>query len=157
MQRALRACVAASAHSRHRALRSQLVTRLLQQAGFALETAADGREAYDKLTAACEAGAPPHVALIDMMMPHWTGPDCARAFRAWEAQHRPGAPPLPMICLTANVLDEHRAECEAAGYDGFVTKPLAGSMLPQLRARAEAFAAALAAHADARADASSGA
>ena len=122
--------------------------RLLQQTGFAVQTAADGREAFDKLTASYEAGAPPHVALIDMQMPRWSGPDAARAFRAWEAVHRPGAPPLPMLCLTANVLDEHRAECEAAGFNSFVTKPLHSSMLPQLRARAEAHAAALAAQDD---------
>ena len=122
------------------------MTRLLQQADFAMETAADGREAFDKLTAAYEAGAPPHVAVIDFLMPHWSGPDAARAFRAWEAKTRPGAPPLPLICLTANVLEEHRAEAEAAGFDGFITKPLHSSMLPQLRARAEAYSASLAAH-----------
>ena len=57
--------------------------------------------------------------------------------------HCAGAPPLPLLCLTANVLDEHRAACEAAEFNGFITKPLHSSMLPQLRARAEAHAVAL--------------
>jgi CheY-like chemotaxis protein len=42
------------------------VKRLLEQHGFSVETAANGKEAYDKLVHAYEAGAPPHIAIIDM-------------------------------------------------------------------------------------------
>ncbi len=53
-----------------------LVQRLLQQhAGFAVRTAVNGREAYDLLVAACVAGEPPHIAVLDMQMPQ------ARALR----------------------------------------------------------------------------
>jgi CheY-like chemotaxis protein len=48
-------------------------------------------------------------------MPCMTGPEAAAAFRAWERDTRPGAPTLPLIALTANVLEEHAAECKAAG------------------------------------------
>jgi CheY-like chemotaxis protein len=48
-------------------------------------------------------------------MPCMTGPEAAAAFRAWERDMRPGAPTLPLIALTANVLEEHAAECKAAG------------------------------------------
>ncbi len=71
--------------------------------------------------------------------------EAARAFRAWEAEHRPGAPRLPIFALTANVLDEHRAECAAAGMDGFVSKPLRACMLPELQQRARGYAEQLAA------------
>ncbi len=70
----------------------------------------------------------------------------ARAFRAWEAAHRPRAPRTPMYCLTANVLEEHRAECDAAGFDGFLTKPLRADALTELRARAAEHADALTAY-----------
>ena len=76
-------------------------------------------------------------------MPVMSGPEAGRAFRAWEAARLPpGAPRLPMYCLTANVLEEHRRECEAAGFDGFHTKPLRADALAALQARAAAHAAA---------------
>ena len=77
-------------------------------------------------------------------MPVMSGPDAGRAFRAWEAKRLPAGAPgrLPMFCLTANVLDEHRQECEAAGFDGFYTKPLRADALVALRARATEHAAA---------------
>ena len=51
-------------------------------------------------------------------------------------------PRLPVYCLTANVLEEHRAECENAGFDGFLTKPLRRENLAELRDRAQAYTAA---------------
>jgi CheY-like chemotaxis protein len=43
--------------------------RLLEQHGFTVTTAANGKEAFDALVAAYEAGAPPHIAIIDMQVP----------------------------------------------------------------------------------------
>ena len=57
----------------------------------------------------------------------------------------PGALRLPVFCITANVLEEHRAECKDAGMDGFITKPLRSDALGQLEAHAAAYAAQLAA------------
>jgi hypothetical protein len=37
------------------------------------------------------------------------GADATRAFRAWEQDNLPpDAPRLPVFCITANVLEEHR-------------------------------------------------
>jgi DNA-binding response OmpR family regulator len=47
-------------------LRLKLVKRLLEQHGFVVETSANGKEAYDQLVAGFEAGAPPHIAILDM-------------------------------------------------------------------------------------------
>jgi CheY-like chemotaxis protein len=42
--------------------------------------------------------------------------DATRAFRAWERDNLPAdAPRLPVYCITANVLEEHRQACETAG------------------------------------------
>jgi CheY-like chemotaxis protein len=61
-----------------------LVQRLLQQhAGFAVRTAVNGREAYDLLVAACVAGEPPHIAVLDMQMPQ------ARALRLHALRMHP--------------------------------------------------------------------
>jgi len=50
-----------------------------------------------------------------MQMPVCSGPDATRLFRAWEREHAPSQPCLPVFCFTANVLEEHRLECELAG------------------------------------------
>ena len=73
-------------------------------------------------------------------MPVMSGPAGAAAFRAWEAAHRAGCPALPLYCLTANVLDEAREECEEAGFDAVITKPLRKDALMELLARAQAYA-----------------
>ena len=127
------------------ALNLMLVTRMLERAaGFAVESSADGREAYDSVVAAAERGQFPHLIILDMQMPRWSGPDAARALRAWEAAQRPPRPPVPMYALTANVLEEHRAECDAAGMDGFLTKPLRAAALPELQQRAREYQRAMA-------------
>jgi hypothetical protein len=61
--------------------------------------------------------------------------DAARAFRAWEAEHRPGAARLPIFSLTANVLDEHRRECEDAGMARAAHQKLIARMLAFLCGR----------------------
>jgi CheY-like chemotaxis protein len=127
------------------ALNLKLVKLVLEKHGFTVETGANGREAFDKLRVAFETGAPPSIAIIDMQMPGWSGPDAARAWRTWEAQHRQGRPRLPMLCLTANVMEENREECEAAGFDAFLPKPLRATALMELRERAAAYAQQLAA------------
>jgi CheY-like chemotaxis protein len=66
--------------------------------------------------------------------------DAARAFRAWEQERLPGAARLPIYALTANVLEEHRLECEQAGMDSFATKPLRANVLAELRQHATAYA-----------------
>ncbi len=128
-------------------LNLKLVKRLLEQsAGFEVSTCINGKEALAALIDAYTAGCPPHIAVIDWQMPVMTGPEAARAFREWEAAHLPpGAPRLPVLCLTANVLEEHAAECAAAGMDALLTKPLRADALADLRTRAVTYAAALAA------------
>jgi len=122
------------------ALNLMLVSRLLERtAGFEVECSADGREAYDSIVAAAERGRMPHLIILDMQMPRWSGPDAARAVRAWEAAQRPPRQPVPMYALTANVLEEHRAECDAAGMDGFLTKPPRAAALPELQRRAREY------------------
>ena len=117
-------------------LNLRLLSRLLSSAGFGHVTACDdGAEALSALT----GGTIFHLAVLDMCMPT-PGPAVARALRAWEAEL--GVPNLPVYCLTANVLAEHRAECEDAGFDGFLTKPLRQENLAELRERARAYAAA---------------
>ena len=73
-------------------------------------------------------------------MPVMDGPTATRAFREWEVAHAPCGTRLPVYCLTANVLEEHKDVCCAAGMDEFITKPLRRDALAELRQRAAEYA-----------------
>ena len=67
------------------------------------------------LSRCCSACTPTDTLWADMNMPFLRGPEVAAKFRDWEAKERPHAMKLPIIALTANVLEEHAAECADAG------------------------------------------
>lgn len=46
---------------------------MLSKAGFKVLKAADGQKALDMLGEGVEAGAPPHIMLLDVMMPGLSG------------------------------------------------------------------------------------
>lgn len=104
-------------------LNLRLVTRLLQLQGFDVTAVADGGAALDALRSSytqAQIGdtlppTPFDLAILDMNMPVMSGPDVAASFRAWQAEALPGAMRLPIIALTANVMEEHAAECASAG------------------------------------------
>ena len=66
--------------------------------------------------------------LLDLQMPGIDGFEVARRIRALE--QRDGLPRLPIIALSASVLEHDRERALAAGMDGFAHKPLE---LPRLR------------------------
>src|SRR5471032_2080622 len=55
-------------------------------------------------------------------MPQMDGLAATRAIRA--AEQAAGQPPLPIIAMTASVLEAHREASDAAGMDGFASKPV---------------------------------
>lgn len=87
-----------------------LVSLLLQEDGFAVEIASNGREALDSL-----ARQLPDVILLDMKMPIMNGPEFAR-----ELEVRYGHQ-APIIVLTA-AADAHRRAAEV-GADAWLGKP----------------------------------
>jgi PAS domain S-box-containing protein len=97
-----------------------IVTKLLENLGADVETAADGllgveaagREAFD-------------VILMDVQMPGIDGLEAARRIRAMGGVNAR----TPIIALTANVLSHQRAEYLEAGMDGVVGKPIAPALL----------------------------
>lgn len=93
------------------------LTRVLQSAGLQVVAVKDGEAAL----AEAEKENRPDFILMDITMPRMTGTEACRRIRGMENQL--GWRPVPVIALTAHARAEDRAACEAAGMDGFISKP----------------------------------
>jgi signal transduction histidine kinase/CheY-like chemotaxis protein len=107
----------------------EVLQLLLQRAGHAIEVFADGQSLLQRYQHDPQAW---DAALLDLHMPGWDGLQTCRALRAWEAEQ--GLPRLPVLALTASVMESDRVAAAAAGMDGFLEKPVT------LRALSEALA-----------------
>jgi len=99
--------------------------RLLEQLGATVITAASGVEAIEALGSAPQ---PPDLILMDCQMPGMDGFETTRRIRALPVPWGT----LPIVALTASVLDEDREQCLAAGMDAHLTKPVQRETLGQL-------------------------
>ena len=84
--------------------------------GCSLRIAADGREAL-RLFGESEYD----LVLMDCHMPEMTGYEATAAIRTLERQR--GARRVPIIAVTANVMDGEVERCKAAGMDDYMSKP----------------------------------
>ncbi|MEO8113447.1 MAG: ATP-binding protein, partial [Phenylobacterium sp.] len=92
-----------------------IVTKLLENLGASVETAADG---YLGVEAAAHGGF--DLILMDVQMPGIDGVEAARRIRAKERKGQRA----PIVALTANVLSHQRQAYLDAGMDGVVGKPI---------------------------------
>jgi len=97
------------------AVNRKLGKRFLNQMKIEVEIAVNGVEAFNKATTE-------HfdLVLMDLQMPELDGIAATRNIRASGS---PGKD-VPIIALTANAFAEVREECEEAGMQDFLTKPL---------------------------------
>ena len=95
-----------------------IAVRILRDAGFEVDCAANGREAVDKV----ERGGPGRydIVLMDVQMPVMDGLSAVRAIRALA---RPGVSDVPIMALSANAFDSDIRAAFEAGVDGHATKP----------------------------------
>ncbi|WP_354071283.1 ATP-binding protein [Caulobacter sp. 1776] len=107
----------------------KVVEIVLEPFGVDLTMVEDGQAALDALDAASF-----DAVLMDMQMPVMDGLTATRAIRAREAAS--GAPPVLIVMLTANAMEEHIAAAEAAGADLHLAKPLHPAQLLEALARA---------------------
>lgn len=96
------------------AVSRELVREALEGAGYRVVEAVDGGEALAK---ALEA--PPDLALLDIRMPVLDGYQTVRAMR-----QDPRLTALPVIALTAFAMQGDREKALAAGFDGYLAKPI---------------------------------
>ncbi len=87
--------------------------RMLRQAGVEVRCAESGEEAV-----AAVAERSFDAVLMDMVMPGMGGCEATRQIKAM-----PGRASIPVLMVTANVLEEGSAAARSAGADGFVSKP----------------------------------
>jgi PAS domain S-box-containing protein len=97
-----------------------IVTKLLENLGAAVETAADGLLGVE----AASRGRF-DIILMDVQMPGIDGLEAARRIRRLGG----AAAATPIVALTANVLAHQRAEYLEAGMDGVVGKPISPPVL----------------------------
>jgi PAS domain S-box-containing protein len=98
-----------------------IVGAMLDRLGAEVVEAANGAEA---IRLATQPAQPLHAVLMDLHMPEIDGIEATRRLRAQAATAH-----LPIIALTAAVLDAERAQAQSAGMNAFVTKPAAEAEL----------------------------
>jgi CheY-like chemotaxis protein/HPt (histidine-containing phosphotransfer) domain-containing protein len=90
----------------------QLVGLVLRKAGLEVEEAENGEVAVTKV-----ASGSYDLLLMDMQMPVLDGFSATRMLRERGLQQ-------PILALTANVTEQDRLQCAAAGCTGFLSKPI---------------------------------
>ncbi len=96
----------------------EIATLVLLDAGLSVETAENGREAFDRI-AASEPGEFDAV-LMDIQMPVMNGYEASKAIRKLED---PGLSKIPIVAMTANAFAEDIQNAKDAGMDGHIAKP----------------------------------
>lgn len=91
----------------------QMVSFTLQQAGYGVVEAVDGRDALSKLN-----GAAVHMVITDLNMPNLDGIGLIRSLR-----NNPGFKFLPIVMLTTESQAEKKQEGKVAGATGWIVKP----------------------------------
>jgi two-component system sensor histidine kinase/response regulator len=101
---------------------NRLVARkILQAAGMKCDVAENGALALEAIEGAYDA-APYDLILMDCQMPVLDGYQATAAIRAGDPAR--SNPSIPIIALTANVMQGDREKCLAAGMDDYLPKPI---------------------------------
>ncbi|MFA0195854.1 ATP-binding protein [Vibrio artabrorum] len=110
-------------------MNQKIASFFLKQAGYEYLIASNGQEAVDAIT----QGAQFDAILMDCMMPVMDGITATQAIRQWELEQQ--ATPMPIIALTASVLEEDIKDCFAAGMNAYLPKPYKSHQLYDLFSR----------------------
>lgn len=99
----------------------RVLSQILEHAGYDVCLVDNGRDALEELLRRRFS-----LAILDMQMPEMGGLETLRRYRnQGHAEH--GA--VPVLILTATATVEAARECEAAGADGYLSKPVGSARL----------------------------
>ena len=96
-------------------INQEVARSLLLHAGAQVDVLDNGQLAVERLASAADHY---DVVLMDVQMPVLNGYDATAAIRAMGLHH------LPVIAMTANVMEEDRRRATAAGMDAHLAKPI---------------------------------
>jgi CheY-like chemotaxis protein len=91
-----------------------MLSRRLKKRGFDIDVAPDGAQGM-----AAARGERPDLILMDMSLPVVDGWEATRQLKA-----DPATAAIPIVALTAHAMAGDREKAEAAGCDGYETKPI---------------------------------
>ncbi len=108
----------------------RVATELLEMVGFSVDVAVNGIEAVEAVRQKEY-----HAVLMDVQMPKMDGIEATRRIRGWEKETRHSkqetgksahqvSSQIPIIAMTAHVMDSDRKKCLDAGMNDYVSKPI---------------------------------
>ncbi|MCH8498157.1 MAG: PAS domain S-box protein [Marinobacter sp.] len=100
----------------------QLLDAILQKRGHTVVTVENGEQAVEFYSKGSY-----DLVLMDVQMPVMDGHTATRAIREWEQANE--REPVPIVALTASVLEHDRSAALNSGMSGFATKPIDVSAL----------------------------
>ena len=100
-------------------LNAEIAAEILEMTGLAVECAADGTEAVDRM-AECEDGYY-DIIFMDIQMPRMNGYDATRAIRAMDRSY---CKQIPIVAMTANAFAEDVQAAKTVGMNEHIAKPL---------------------------------
>lgn len=95
----------------------QVAIELIEGVGLIVDLANDGKEAVDKISKADKGYY--EIVLMDLQMPVMDGYDATEIIRQTVSKED-----LPILAMTADVMQETKERCESLGMQGFVMKPI---------------------------------
>ena len=95
-------------------LNRKLVMTVLRPYGYHLLSAVDGEEAIKIAT-----GQQPDLILMDMQLPKVSGYDATQTLKS-----QPETADIPIVALTAHVMEDEREKAMTVHCDGYITKPI---------------------------------
>lgn len=101
------------------ALNLEIAEEILQEVGFAVDTANDSDIAVEKLKDAKEGQY--DLVLMDVQMPRLDGYTATKEIRTLD---NPFAANIPIIAMTANAFEEDKRKSFEAGMNGHLSKPI---------------------------------
>ena len=102
-------------------INQEVAQEILQQAGLTVTVAVNGKEAVNMVMSNTY-----DIVLMDIHMPVMDGYDATRQIR-----NDPAFAELPIIAVTANVLQEEKEKCIQAGMNAYIAKPIDTTLLFQ--------------------------
>jgi CheY-like chemotaxis protein len=104
----------------------KVMVRTLEKLGYRVDVAKDGREAVKAVQ-----GGDYDLVLMDCEMPELDGYEATRVIRDAEVDEQH----IPIVALTANVMDGNREKCLQCGMDDHVIKPVKRQVLAEVLTR----------------------